>query len=485
MAIKTPEEYRESIGKIKYRAFIGGKRVDNVLEHPNTRAGIEAIAKTYELALDPRYEELMTATSYLTGDRISRWDYVPRSVEDLVKRRQMNILMSQKTGTCYARCGGTMSLQILAGVTYAMEQKLGTEYHQRFNSFLRYMQENDLSANQIITDAKGDRSKRPLEQESPDYYLHVSQKTADGIIVRGVKTGPEGCCGVHEHIVTPYMPLRKGEEDYAICFAVPAGAEGITYVLQDTPSEVERRGSQDLQTLGSPIYGSGLSYMIIFDDVFVPWERVFMCGEMEFIGDLLAKSDASFTNLCAGSCKVGWMDLVIGAAQTIAEYNGISRAAHVRGKITEMIRIRETTEACAAAGALLGKESPPGSGVYYPEHIPSLVANINTATRFSELTLLAADLAGGSVVTMPSELELQNPETSQYIRKYLQGVASVPTENRMRMLKFLQHWTAGPEAARVLLGAIPGRHQLMLYGQSVAGLEEKKQMAKDLAGIKE
>jgi len=485
MALKTPEEYRESLKEIKPRAFIGGKRIEDVLEHPNTRREIEAVAKTYELALEPEYAELMTATSHLTGRKVSRWTHVPRSVEDLVKRRQMNVLMSQKTGTCYPRCGGTMSLQILAGATYTMEQKLGTEYYKRFNDFLQYMQENDLSANQVITDAKGDRSKRPLEQEDPDFSLHVSKKTGDGIVVRGVKIGPEGCCAVHEHVVTPYMPLRKGEEDYAVCFAVPAGAKGITYVLQDTPAEVERRETKDIRILGSPIYGSGVSYMIIFDDVFVPWERVFMCGEMEFIGDLLTKSDAAFTNLCAGSCKVGWMDLVIGAAQTIAEYNGISRAAHVIDKIAEMIRIRETTDSCAAAGALRGREDPPGSGVFFPDYIPSLVANINTCSRFPELTLLAADLAGGAVVTMPSELELQNPETSQYVSKYLKAVASVPTENRMRMLRFLQHWTAGPEAARVLLGAIPRRHQLMVYGQSQAALEERKKLAKDLAGIKE
>ena len=483
MALKTPEEYKDSLKKIKPRAFIAGKRIENVLEHPNTKPAIEAIAKTYELALEPRYEELMTATSHLTGEKISRWTYIPRSVDDLVKRRQMNILMSQKTGTCYPRCGGTMSLQLLAGATYTMDQKLGTQYHKRFNNFLRYMQENDLSANQVVTDARGDRSKRPLEQEHPDFYLHVVKKTADGIIVRGAKMGPEGCCAVHEHIVTPYMPFHKGEEDYAVCFAVPAGTKGLTYVFQDTPMQAERRETEDIRTLGSPIYSSGLSSMYIFDDVFIPWERVFMCGEIESISDLLVKSDTAFCNLCAGSCKVGWTDLIIGAAQTIAEYNGISRAAHVIDKITEMIRIRETTNACAAAGALSGREEPPGSGVFYPDYIFSLVANISTA-GFLELAMLAADLAGGAVVTMPSELELQNPETSQYVRKYLNGVASVPTEARMRMLKFLQLWTAGREVARIILGDMPQAHKMLLYTQSRAGLEEKKRLAKELAGIR-
>jgi len=482
MALKTPEEYKDSLREIKPRVFIAGKRIENVLEHPNTIPTIEAIAKMYELVLDPEYEELMTTTSHLTGEKISRWAYVPRSIDDLVKRRQMCVLLSQVTGTCYPRCGGTMALQMLAGPTYTMDQKLGTEYHQRFNNFLRYMQENDLSANVVTTDVRGDRTKRPLEQEHPDFYLHVVKKTADGIIVRGAKTQPEGCFAVHEHVICPHMPFRKGEEDYAVSFAIPTGTKGMTYVLQDTPLEAERRESKDIKMLGNPIYGGGLSSMYIFEDVFVPWERVFMCGEVEFTSELLIKSDAAFCNLCAGSCKVGWMDILIGAAQTIAEYNGISKAAHVVDKITEMIRIRETTNACAAAGALSGREDPPGSGFFYPDYAFSLVANISTV-HFLELALLAADLAGGAVVTMPSELELKNPETGHYVEKYLKGVASVPTEHRMRMLKLLQHWTAGPEVARIVLGDMPQAHQMLLYVQSQLALEEKKELAKVLAGI--
>jgi len=487
MALKTPEEYRETIGKIKHKAFVGGKRIENILEHPNTKPTVEAGAKTYELVLDPQYEELMTATSHLTGQKISRWAYVPGSVEDLLKRRQMNILMSQKTGTCYPRCGGTQGMQVLASVTYAMDQKLGTEYYQRFNNFLRYMQENDLTANAAEVDAKGDRSKRPTEQEHPDVYLHVVEKRNDGIIVSGVKAHPEGSFACHEHLVfPPAIPLRKGEEDYAVCFAIPAGTEGMTYVLQDAPMDAERRETEDSRTLGNPVFGMTPCCMTIFDHVFVPWERVFMCGETEFAESYAEVFGRVQNYICTGSCKVGWIDLIIGAAQTIAEYNGISGAAHVRDKITEMVRIRETINACATASVQSGKEDPPGSGVFLPDMMFGLMANIATHYGLPQVTLLAADLAGGSVVTMPSELELQNPETSQYIKKYLQGVASVPTESRMRMLKFLQHWTAGPEAVRMWHGDVPIQsHHLVLYQQSLAGLEEKKRLAKELAGIKE
>ena len=485
MALKTPQQYIDSIREIKHSVFMAGKRIEDVTEHPNTKPIINAVAKTYELALDPRYEEITTAISHLTGEKISRWCHVPRSIDDLEKRRQMNILMAQKVGTCHARCAGTEAIHVLASVTYVIDQKLGTEYHKRFNDFLRYMQENDLTCNGPQTDAKGDRSQRPSEQEDPDVYVHVVEKRSDGIIVRGAKPHQEGSFASHYHLVCPpLVSLRKGEEDYALSFAVPAGTEGITYICQDSAMEAERREAEDIQTLGNPIYGSSVSSMIIFDNVFVPWENVFMCGEMGFSGEYLDRASRIHNLVCRGACKVGFMDLMIGAAQTIAEYNGISRASHVVDKITEMIRIRETTHACTTAAVQNGSEEPPGSGVYFPEPMAGLVASLNTQYGLPQAALLAADLAGGAVVTMPSELELNNPETSQYVKKYLKGGASVPTEDRMRMLKFLQHWVAGPQAIRMWHGGGPVQiHRHLIYRQSRASLEEKKKLAQELAGI--
>jgi len=485
MALKTPQQYIDSVKKLRPRVFIGGERVENLVEHPNIKPVIDTMAKTYELALDPKYEDFTPATSHLTGEKVSRWTHVPRSIDDLWKRRKLNLIMAQKTGSCNYRCMGQEALQILASVTYAMDQKLGTEYHKRFNNFLRYMQENDLAANMPQTDARGDRSKRPSEQEDPDSYLHVVEKRSDGIVVRGAKLHQVGAMVCHEHICAPFTPLHKGEEDYAVAFAIPNGTEGLTYICQSGPIEVERRQAQSIQELGIPEYGSIFTSMLVFDDVFVPWERVFMCGEVEFAADLLKKFASMHHVLCRGSCKVGFMDLMIGAAQTIAEYNGIARATHVRDKITEMIRIRETTEACTTAAVGNGKEDPPGSGVYFPNTMFSLMGSLNTHYGFPQVALLAADLAGGSVVTMPSERELQNPETSQYVRKYLKGVASVPTEYRMRMLKFLQHWTAGPQVAAMWDEGSLQISRTLVYGEALAVLEEKKKLAKELAGIKD
>jgi len=487
MTLKTPEQYIDSLREIKPRVFIAGKRVDNVVEHPNLRPIVATVAKTYELALDPRYEEITTATSHLTGKIISRWCHVPRSIEDLHKRRELNILMAHKIGTCHSRCGGNEGMHIVAALTYSLDQKLGTEYHKRFNNFLRYIQENDLTCNTAQTDAKGDRIKRPWDQEEPDVYLHLVEKRDDGIVVRGAKVQQEGNFNCHYHIVCPpLMVLHKGEEDYALSFAVPAGTKGITYICQDGPMEAERRQAEDIWTLGNPVYGSSISSMIIFDNVFVPWENVFMCGEVEFTREYLYLNARLHNVVCRGSCKVGFMDLLIGAAQTIVEYNGIAGFSHVVDKITDMIRVRETTDACAFAAVTKGKEDPPGSGVYFPDFMPGAMAALNTQYGFPQAALLAADLAGGLVVTMPSEQELRNPETSQYVDRLLKGVASVPTKDRLRMLKFLQHWVAGPQTIRMWHGGGPLQiHRIPIYRESLAGLEEKKKLAKELAGIKE
>jgi len=486
MALKTPQQYIDSIAKLKPRVFIAGERVENLVEHPNIKPVINTVAKTYEMALNPKYEAIFTANSHLTGDKISGWTHVPRSIDDLWKRRQMNIIMAQTIGGCNYRGAGTEAVQMLAASTYDMDRKLGTDYHKRFNNFLRYMQENDLTANMPQTDAKGDRTKRPLEQADPDAYLHVVEKRSDGIVVRGAKLHQVGPMVCHEHIILPpLIPLRQGEEDYALSFAIPNGAEGLTYVGQYGPIEAERRQAESIGELGIPEYGSIMTAMLVFDNVFVPWERVFLCGEVEFTGDILNRLGSMHNMLCRGSCKVGLMDLVIGAAQTIAEYNGIAKAAHVREKITEMLRVRETTEACAVAAVQNGKEDPPGSGVYIPDMMFSVIAALNTHYGFPQVGLLAADLAGGSVVTMPSERELQNPETSQYVRKYLQGVASVPTESRMRMLKFLQHWTAGPQVAAMWDEGSLQVNRNVVHATAAAGIEEKKRLAKQLAGIEE
>ncbi len=479
MALKTPEEYKESIQRRKVNAYLDGRKVENLLENAVTRAVVEATAKIYALALDPEHEEVMTAVSHLTGEKINRNLHVNRSPQDLEKRAAMALLTSQTLGTCNYRCVGCDAINALASVTWEIDQKKGTSYAQRFKAFLARAQSEDLAISGAVTDAKGDRSKRILEGD-PDMYVHIVEKKADGLVVRGAKLHQSGAFCAHETVVIPGGALRSGEENYAVAFSVPNSAPGITYILQYNALSVEREHAADIFHLGNPQFGQRETCLMVFDNVFVPYENVFMCGEVEFAGPLVQRFAKTHRMNCGGACKVGFADIIIGAAQLAAEYTGVDKAPHIREALTKMIHLAAASHACAIAAAIKGQEEPSGSGVYMPDDLFGNVAKLSTAHGFWEIMALAGDIAGGLVVTMPSFKELKNPATKDYVLKYLQAAA--PAEKRMRITKVLQNWTAGLHGPGTWHGAgSPQAQMISLY--RAANLEEKKKIAKRIAGI--
>lgn len=482
MALKTGQEYLESARSLSPRVYIGGKRVANLFDHPTTLSVVKATAVIYDLAHQPEYQKIMTATSHLSGEVINRNLHVAQNTEDLSLRADMALLTSQKLGTCNYRCVGADAINALASVTWEIDKNEGTEYHQRFINYLKYLQDNDLACSGGVTDAKGDRSKRPSQQDDLDMNVRIVEKRSDGIVVSGAKVSQSGAIACHETIVIPGGTLRPGEGDFAVAFAFPNGAPGVTYICQYTPFTAERELMPDIDLLGNPDYGVRETSMIIFDNVFIPWERVFLCGETKYTGRLISRFAKTHRMNCGGACKVGYADLIIGATQLIAEYTGVARAPHVVDKITEMVRLSETSHACAIAAAVKGREEPEGSGVYLPDDLFGNVAKLNIAHGFWEIMKLAGDIAGGMVVTAPSELDLCNEETRAYIEKYLKSIA--PADKRLRILKFLQNWTAGLHGPGTWHGAgSPQAQRMSLY--ALTNFEEKKALAKALAKIKD
>jgi 4-hydroxybutyryl-CoA dehydratase/vinylacetyl-CoA-Delta-isomerase len=477
MAIKTAEQYRERVSTLRPRLFIGGKRVENLTEHPITKGVIEATARVYELTMDSRYAGSMTARSHLTGETISRALHIHQSNEDLYLRLDMARLSAQKLGTCNYRCPGNEMLPSVAATTWEIDRAKGTHYHDRFNEYMKYAQAEDLVVSGSVTDPRGDRSKRPLEQD-PDSYIHVVEKRADGIVVNGAKQHATGAYAADETLVLPGLSCRQEEEAYAVAFVIPNGTEGMTYIGQHNPYTAEREHAQNIHAIGNPIYGQRETCLIVFDHVFVPWERVFLCGEVEFTQTLITRFAKTHRMNCGGACKVGFMDLIMGAAQLMAEYNGLAGASHIVQKMTRMIQLNQTSLACAMAAAQLGKEEPVGSGVFMPDESMSNIAKLNTNDGFWEVMALAGDIAGGIAVTMPSEEELQNPETRDYVVKYLKGAA--PAEKRMRIAKFLQNWVAGLHGVGTYQGSGPSQNQAMVLHR-ITDLEEKKRMVQELA----
>jgi 4-hydroxybutyryl-CoA dehydratase/vinylacetyl-CoA-Delta-isomerase len=477
----TSEQYFDSLRKLKTKIYLFGEKVDNLLEHPIIRPSLNSVAKTYELAQTPAHKDLMTAVSSLTGKKINRFTHLHQNTDDLIKKVKMLRLVGQETAACFQRCAGLDALNAVDSVTKEMDDELHTEYHKRFRKFLQYVQEKDLIVGGAMTDPKGDRSKRPSEQRDPDMYLHIVERKDDGIIVRGAKANQTGALSSHEILVMPTIALRKEDESYAVCFAVPSDTKGITYIYgrQSCDTRKLEEGSIDV---GNCYYG-GHEVLIIFEDVFVPRERIFMCGEYDY-ARILVERFASYHRQSYGGCKVGVGDVLIGAAAQIAEFNGVAGASHIRDKLIEMVHLNETLYSCGIACSSQG--IPTASGTYLTDLLLSNVCKQNI-TRFPyEIARLAEDIAGGLLVTLPSEKDLRHPEIGRHIEKYLKGVDGVPTESRMRILRLIENLTMGigtvgyrtesmhgagsPQAQRVVIS----RH---------ANMEEKKRLARIIAGI--
>jgi len=476
----TAAQYEESLRRLNLTVYMFGKRIENVVDDPIIRPSMNAVAKTYDLAHQPEHEDIMTATSHLTGNKINRFTHIHQSIEDLVKKSKMGRLLGRETGCCFQRCVGMDTLNALSIVTFNIDRKYGTEYNKRFLKYLEYVQNNDLTCDGAMTDPKGDRGLPPHEQSDADQYLHVVEEKKDGIVVRGAKVHQTGAVNSHEIIVMPTISMREDDRDYAVSFALPSDAEGILYIMGRQSCDTRKLEGQTIDR-GNLLFG-GHEALVVFDDVFVPWERVFMYREYDFVGQLVEIFAAYHRQSYA--CKVGVGDVLIGAAQIASDYNGVSKAYHIKDKIVEMNHLNETLYTGCIACASEGHREP--SGTY---NVDVLLANVHkhNVTRFPyEIARLAQDIAGGLMVTMPSDADLRSPETGKWINKYLRGRSEIPTENRMRILRLIENITLGTAAVGYLTESMHGagspQAQRIMISRRM-NMQEKERAAKKLTGI--
>ena len=480
--MKTREEYLESLRRLSPPLFMFGEKVKSVVDHPMVRPSTNSVAMTYELAQSPEHGDLLTASSHLTGSRINRFTHVHQGRDDLIKKIKMLRLMGQKTATCFQRCAGMDALNTVSAVTFEMDRELGSEYHSRFNAFLGRVQSEDLVCSAAMTDPKGDRRLTPSQQKDPDSYLRIVDQTADGVVIRGAKMHITGALNSHEIIVLPTRQMRAEDRDYAVACAVPADSRGVSYIYGRQSSDTRKlEGSEiDVGNLG---FG-GHEAVIVFDDVFVPRERVFMMGEHQFCSRVVEIFGA-YHRSSYGGCKSGLGDVLIGAAALIADYQGTAKAAHIRDKLIEMSHLNETLYACGIACSAEGYRLP--SGGYLVNGLLANVCKLHVGRFPFEIVRLAQDIAGGLMVTLPSEKDFRHPELSELLQRYLQGVPDVTTESRVRILRLLENITLGTGAVGYLTESLhgagsPQAQRIMIERE--ADLEYKKQLAKDIARIR-
>ncbi len=478
--MKTAKEYKDSLRGRKIKVYVKGRLLesDKVIDHPFIRGHVSSAAMTYALAGAKENEDLMTAISHLTGKRISRFTHIHQSTDDLIKKVKMLRFISQKTGTCYQRCVGLDALNAVYSVTYEIDQAYKTSYHEKFKKYLEYIQDNDLMVAGAMTDVKGDRGLRPGQQKDPDLFVHVVEERDDGIIIRGAKAHMTGMVNSHEMLIMPTMAMKEGEEEYAVCCALPVDAPGVIHIFgRQTNDDRKEEGEIDQGNARFGIVGG--ECLTVLDNVFVPRDRIFMCGETAFTG-LLVDRFACYHRSNYGGCKSGVSDVVIGAAALMADYSGYGKAGHIKEKINEMIHMEETLFACSIACSAEGKPTP--SGAYYVDPLLANVGKHNVTKLIYDIDRLAQDIGGGIIATMPSEADLNNPDVGPFVRKYLRGTADVPTEDRMRVARLIENMTGGTALVESMHGAGSPQAQKVMYPR-LSGLEQKKKFAAAIAGV--
>lgn len=483
MALMTGEQYIESIRNIKMEIYMFGKKIDNAVEDLILRPSLNSVRMTYDLAQKPEYQDLMTVISPETGKRINRFTHIHRSTEDLKNKVKMQRLLGQQTAACFQRCVGMDAFNAVYSTTFEVDKKYGTAYHENFKKFMLRCQEEDLTVDGAMTDTKGDRSKAPHEQADPDQYLRVVERRPDGVVVCGAKAHQTGIINSHEVIVMPTIAMGPDDKDYAISFAVPVDAKGLFMIIGRQSCDTRKLENSEMDT-GNSEFG-GMEALTVFDHVFVPNDRIFLNGEHEFAG-MMVERFAGYHRQSYGGCKVGVGDVLIGAAAVAADYNGAAKASHVKDKLIEMTHLNETLYCCGIACSAEG--APTESGSYL---IDLLLANVckQNVTRFPyEIVRLAEDIAGGLVVTAPSEADFRDAKLGPVIDKYLRGVNAVSTENRLRILRLIENLCLGSAAVGYRTESMhgagsPQAQRIMIARQG--NLEHKKTLAKKLAHIKE
>ena len=475
----TGNEYKESLRKIHPRIYYMGEKIDCVVDHPMIKPHVNSAAMTYDLACDPMYENLMTATSHLTGKKVNRFTHIHQSIEDLVNKVKMMRMIAQKTGTCFQRCVGFDAMNATFITTYNMDKKYGTNYHERFKKWMTYVQENDLMIAGAMTDVKGNRSLKPSKQADPDLFTHVVEKREDGVVICGAKAHMTGMANSHEMLILPTTNLLDGDQDYAIACAVPVDAEGITHIFGRQTND-QRRLQGDLDTGNSEYAIVGGETLTVLDHVFVPWDRVFMSGEVDIAQDYVDRF-AEYHRQNYGGCKVGNSDVLIGATSMIAKMNGTRKNSLIKDKLTEMIHLAETMYCCSLACSYEGVKEEAGS--YYVNTLLANEVKLNCTRNMYEISRLAHDIAGGFIATLPHEWDLNNPETGKWIEKFFVGNEEYTARDRIKIARLLENMSGGTALAESMHGAgSPQAMKVMILRES--NVEQKEQFAMDLAHVK-
>ncbi len=473
----TSEEYLERMRAMEPNCYMKGELLQR--DDPRMLISMGDIRMTFDIADDPKYKDLILAKSHITGETISRFTHIHQSTQDLLTKQMMTRKLCHLSGTCIQRCMGVDMMNALSIITKEADEKNGgkTEYNDRFLAFLKEFQEKDMVGAAAQTCVKGDRMLRPSQQQDPDMYLRVVDRNSKGIVVRGCKVHTSVGPYCDELIVTPCRSLLPTEGDYSACFSIPADTKGVHLLIEAAnptprkafPAEIEKHGVAHSTT--------------VFDDVLVPWDRVFLDNDPE-LGGRAALLFALYHRHSYCGCKPAYSDILMGTTALIAEVSGIEKQQHVRNKLSQMISVAELV---FAAGVAAGYNATvASSGTHIPDVVYCNVGRKHAGVNIYHEYDILCDICGGQPQTMPYEEEYADEKLRPYLDKYFARKADVDPEVVHRAFRMAQDLIAGPLTSNMQIAGVHGGGSPVMEDIAVWSqydIEAKKNIARNLAGI--
>ncbi|HOV79759.1 MAG TPA: 4-hydroxyphenylacetate 3-hydroxylase N-terminal domain-containing protein [Bacillota bacterium] len=478
MGLKTREDYLKSLKAMRPNIYKFGKLIEDVTTDPATRRTVESHAKAFDASYDPEFADIFTTVSSFTGEKVHRWTTLMTNLEEIMCNSKLKRAMYRKTGTCAGGlCVGWNSLNVMTAVTYEIDKEYGTNYSERLKKWILYAQENALVVAGALTDAKGDRSLRPSQQPEPDTNVHIKEVRSDGIVISGVKAMICGVAASNEIFILPGSGYREEDKDFAVVCVVPRDIEGLTIVETRRPSDTrEFEEGWDI-----PETGITQAYLI-FQDCFVPNDRVFMCKEYKYSGKVIEYFTANY-RACIGACVAGQGDVMIGAGALMARANGLA-ASTFMNKIIDMAVNNETTYGVGIGAMALGKQHP--AGVWISDSLMAHTNKVHVATLPYETKRLCQDIGGGIVETgcFPSYKDFQDPKYGGILQKVVKASVRFSAETRARAARLSEWLTLGagvpgcmhgggsPDGAKLVVRAFTPIDKYAEYASKIAGITE-------------
>ncbi len=458
--MRTGAEYKKSLDDGR-KTYFEGEVIDDLPGHPLLGQTVDITAEAYDHFYDPAPD----ATSPLLS--------VPRSADDL---RELIPLLHHAGMMAHVTSTSIQTLKTAAGRMDGVKP----DYIERMEQYIETAQRDDVRITQCITDAKGNRAKHPADQDDLDSYTRVVSRERDGVVIRGAKLHITGASFGHDLLTIPTKAMKPGEEDWSIGCVVPVNAPGVKII--NTTYAPRHEDLRSFPVSGKYHYPEGF---VIFDDVFVPHERIFLDGETSFAA-VFAHSLGLWERLGGLSAFVEECDQLVGFAQLVAEANGTAGISHVKEKISEMIihatLIRSTLEA-AIMNCSIGPD-----GAAFPNELYVNAGKFHAAANYNVMVRHLHDISGGAVLTAPAPADFENEEVGHLARKYMSTGNDVDGEYRATLMHAIRDLTAdayGGWKFVTNLQAGGGLYAQRIVTRRHYDLDGAKRKALNVAGLEE